>query len=93
VRRAKSSGWRVPSDVKSEVFDGDAVVVDLRTGYYFSLNRTATLVWLGLKEGRDLQETVGRIVEEFAVDRLTAERDCQTLIEELASRGLLEPVP
>ena len=41
-----SQGYRVASrDVVSESFDGDIVVVDLATGRYFSLSRSAGALW------------------------------------------------
>jgi Coenzyme PQQ synthesis protein D (PqqD) len=38
-------------DVIDEVFDGEAVLVNLRTGRYFALDRNATAVWTTLVPG------------------------------------------
>jgi len=47
-----SSGFVVPSgpDVLAEVFDGEAVIVHLGTGMYYSFDRRATELWEQLCE-------------------------------------------
>jgi hypothetical protein len=43
-------------DVLDEVFDGEAVLVNLRTGRYYSLDAAATVVWRALVAGEQLPE-------------------------------------
>jgi hypothetical protein len=46
IEEPMSRGYRITSrDVVSESFDGDIVVVDLATGRYFSLSRSAGVLW------------------------------------------------
>lgn len=40
-------------DVLDEVFDGEAVLVNLATGRYFALSRSATSVWSTIAAGTD----------------------------------------
>ncbi len=55
-------------DVLDEVFDGEAVLVNLRTGRYYSLDAAATAVWRAVVAGEPLPDgTAGfarRLVEE-----------------------------
>jgi hypothetical protein len=44
----------VAGDVLSEVFDGEAVVVQLRTGAYYAFDRFSTTVWERLTAGESL---------------------------------------
>ena len=55
-------------DVLDEVFDGEAVLVNLRTGRYYALDAAATVVWQAVVAGEPLPEGGGafasRLVEE-----------------------------
>ena len=55
-------------DVLDEVFDGEAVLVNLRTGRYYALDAAATEVWRAVVAGEPLPEGSGafahRLVEE-----------------------------
>jgi hypothetical protein len=73
-------------DVIDEAFDGEAVLVHMGTGCYFSLNAAATAVWALLQDGRSpgaIAASLGwepSLVEDF-VERLRAE----LLVEEAES--------
>ena len=58
-------------DVLDEVFDGEAVLVNLRTGRYYALDAAATEVWRAVVAGEPLPEGSGafahRLVEEELV--------------------------
>jgi coenzyme PQQ synthesis protein D (PqqD) len=64
--------------VIDEAFDGEAVLVHMGTGCYFSLNAAATAVWALLQDGRSpvaIAASLGwdpSLVEDF-VERLRAE--------------------
>ena len=55
-------------DVLDEVFDGEAVLVNLRTGRYYSLDAAATVVWRAVVAGEPLPDGSAafarRLVEE-----------------------------
>jgi len=55
-------------DVLDEVFDGEAVLVNLRTGRYYSLDTAATEVWGAVVAGEPLPDGgaafVRRLVDE-----------------------------
>src|ERR1044071_9964050 len=65
-------------DVIDEAFDGEAVLVHMGTGCYFSLNAAATAIWALLQDGRSpgaIAVSLGweaPLVEAF-VERLRAE--------------------
>jgi hypothetical protein len=65
-------------DVIDEAFDGEAVLVHMGTGCYFSLNAPATAIWALLQEGRSVGAIAASLgwepaeVEAF-VERLRAE--------------------
>ncbi len=78
-------------DVIDEDFDGEAVVLNLLSGLYFSFNDTATRIWHAFDEPRDFDDVVktfGVAVRETEV----AEFLERLLIEELLiADGAPEP--
>jgi len=81
----------VASDVVSETLDGEAVLLDLRNGVYFSLNRVGTRVWQLIQEVGEMDLVRERLLEEFEVTPAEVDRDLQRLLTELVQRGLVVP--
>ena len=71
------------------IIDGEAVIVDPGTSMLYSLNPVATLIWEMSSERTAVEEIVDRIVEEFDVERSTAEEDCLELVRDFVDRGIL----
>ena len=79
----------VPDDVLSRELDGEAVLLDLRSGHYFGLNSTGSRVWAALKDGKEAEQIAEGIVEEFDVDLDRALADTRAFIDMLFERGLI----
>lgn len=79
----------IPAEVLSREIDGEAVLLDLRTGRYYGLNATGARMWALLKEGLDAAAAASTIVEEFDVDPSRAEADVEAFIASLVDRGLV----
>ena len=86
-------GFRVnTAHVVSEVFDdGEAAIIDLRSGTYFSLNSTGALLWPTITRGTTLDDLV-----ELALTGTDGGPGIETKIEEfvmsLVAEGIVEPV-
>jgi hypothetical protein len=72
------------------IVDDEALIVDLESGGFFSLDRVGTEVWKGLKDGLDLARIVGAIAEKYGVDQQRVQRDVSELLEELNREGLMD---
>jgi len=79
----------IPSDVLSRDLDGEAVLLDLRSGRYFGLNGTGARVWALLKDGLERVGIAEALTEEFEVDMDTARADVDAFIAALTERGLI----
>ena len=79
--------------VASQTLDGEAVLLHLEGGTYFTLNETGTLVWQLLEQERSFDELLDAVLAAFEVDAETARRDLADLLEQLASHGLIESAP
>ena len=71
-------------------FDGrEAVLVDLNTKRYYTLNETAMIVWRGLERGQSTAEIAREICERYDVSVEHAERSIERLMTSLAAHRLL----
>jgi hypothetical protein len=84
-----ASRVRRSGDVLHRELDGEAVLVDLRSGRYFGLDEVGTAIWAGLEGEATVESLVDRVVSEFQVGRDRAEKDLLALLRDLAGRGLV----
>lgn len=83
---------RVPKAVVCEVLDGEAVLLNLKTGVYFSLNKTGTRMWQALGTHGSFESALPELVRALAPEGQEARvrSDLEQLARELVSAGLLE---
>ena len=86
LKKGKESGsrfiWRIVDD--------EALIVDLESGGFFSLDGVGTEVWKGLQDGLDLAQIVDAITVKYGVDEQTVQRDVSDLLEDLSREGLID---
>lgn len=71
-------------------FDGrEAVLVDLNTKRYYTLNETAMLVWQGLESGQTKDQIANEICEHYDVSVEHAAMSIERLVTSLAAHRLL----
>ena len=76
--------------VASRGLDGGTVLIHYDTGYYYSLNGTATFLWTLLSEREmTFDELAVELAREYARDREDVLPDLRKHLEELAAEGLL----
>ncbi len=86
--------FSVPDEVVSELLDGEAVLLHLRTGKYFSLNATGTRMWALLGKYGDVELALQYLGREFQdIEPGVLRADFAAFVDELLSRGLLERRP
>ena len=66
------------------------LVADSELPEYFGLNAVGTCIWELIADGATRAELLERVLEQFDVERLTAERDLDELLTSLADRQLIE---
>jgi len=68
---------------------GSEYVLNAETGMFYRVTPTAMVLLQAMSEGLDNERLVEAIQAHGAVDRLTATRDVELLINELSVRGIL----
>lgn len=81
---------RVNPDVQYTVLDGEAVLLNLANGYYYTLNRVGTAIWELFAERRPLHAVADEICRRFDVERERARDDLFALVIRLEREGLLQ---
>lgn len=86
------TGFKAAPDIQVSILDGEAALLNVRTGAYFGLNAVGTLIWKAYtEEDRRFDEVVQAICREFSVDAAVAARDARLFTEKILARGLLHP--
>ena len=75
--------------VSTEVGD-ETVILELAEGAYYGLENVGSFVWSLLSEPRTVADLVDSVSREYDVTPDRCERDVLTLVEDLATSGLIE---
>jgi len=81
---------RISPDVVFRDLDGEAVLLNLRTGVYFGLDPVGTRIWDLLVERRSLPAILDTLLGEYEVDTARCERDVRLFLAALTEHALLE---
>lgn len=85
-----TSGFTVPSNVLiQQLPDGEAVMLDLETERYFSLDHVGHRMVQELTAQATVDEACGVLVKEFDIDAVTLRGDMEALIDQLRTENLL----
>jgi hypothetical protein len=80
--RSKKITWRVVEE--------DSVLLNLDTGYYYTLNEVGRFLWESLDGTKKLSAIHKEILDHYDVDPETAKNDILELIDDLLKEGLAE---
>ncbi|MEW6600310.1 MAG: PqqD family protein [Nitrospirota bacterium] len=77
-----------PSVVCTELEDG-AVLLDLQTKFYYSLNQSGLRIWQIINDNKSLIEIVRQITDEYEIDEKSAADSVLRLINKLLKENLV----
>ncbi|MEA2248307.1 MAG: hypothetical protein QOH46_2836 [Solirubrobacteraceae bacterium] len=78
-----------PDELAWREFEGEAVLLDLRTSVYLATNPTATLLWRQLDGGTTESAMAATLVEAFDIPAARAAADVARFIADCRARNLL----
>jgi Coenzyme PQQ synthesis protein D (PqqD) len=79
------------SKIVSEIIDGEAILINLDNGCYYSLNQAGAEIWTLLQAGATLPEIVTELAARYDGAGVDLEASTQQLIDVLCEEQLIRP--
>ena len=85
------SSYLAPNEqqVAAKVMDGEAILINLATGTYYSMPGTGGFIWSLIERKISLNDIVSALATKYDADRQQLEADAARLCQELSDEGLL----
>lgn len=80
----------IPEALVATLSDG-AVLLNLQTKRYFSLNETGTRIWELVQQTADEEMIVATMLREYEVDETMARTEVRRILDELIDAQLIVP--
>lgn len=84
---------RVQPHVVFALVGEESILLNTDSGQYYGLDLIGTKVWLSLAQGATERQICDELLEEFAVEPDALRADIQSILGQLAQRGLITPLP
>jgi len=83
--------WVRPNekDVAVKVLDGEAIMINLTNGTYYSLDKVGTAIWELIERGEPLAQVLQVVTRRYEVDSDTAKGDLKRLVGEMLGEGIV----
>ena len=78
-------------EIAAKVIEGEAIIINLATGMYFSLDGVGALVWESLTDGHSVEEVIMTVTRRYQVPADQAATDVTRLAGEFVTEGLMRP--
>ena len=78
--------------VVSEIIDGEAIIMHISSGHYFSAPATGSLVWSWIEQGADTRSIVQRLAARFSAPQATLSEALSTFVSDLLAHDLIVPI-
>lgn len=75
-------------ELAAEILDGEAIIINLATGSYYSMADAAAAIWQGVERHCSLEEIAARVAAAYDVPLEQARRDVAEIAERLLAENL-----
>jgi len=80
------------NEVTAKVVDGEAIIINLLTGVYYSMDGAGALVWQGIEKGASVGEIVEALAAVYAGAGERLGTDVPALVDRLVEERMVKPV-
>jgi hypothetical protein len=82
-----------PNDkrVISKIIDGEAIIIKLEQGVYYSLNELGSVIWKNIEEKNSSSAIIDYIVSNYSVEISRAKQDVINFLNEMDKEQLIVP--
>src|SRR6476660_2519404 len=77
-------------NIAATIIDGEAIIVNLSTGIYYSMESPGSLVWKMVEQQQSIGRIAGALASQFDTTREQALDDVQRLTAQLLEEDLVE---
>jgi Coenzyme PQQ synthesis protein D (PqqD) len=76
-------------EVAAKVMDGEAILINLSNGIYYSMDKVGAVVWELVEKNFSPEEMVAFIINRYDVESEQAQTDVERLLKELVDEKLI----
>lgn len=76
-------------DVAAKVIDGEAIIMNLSNGLYFSMDRVGSAIWEMVEAGLSVEEMGSALGARYEVSRDVLDADVSRIVAELLAENLV----
>lgn len=76
-------------EVAASVIDGEALIINLSNGVYYSLPGSGAYMWAFLERGHSTASTAAAVVDRYGVAMDRARSDVEGLVDRLIAEGIV----
>jgi Coenzyme PQQ synthesis protein D (PqqD) len=84
-----SEHLRVPDQVQFNRVEGQIVLLDLKRGFFYSLDEVGSTIWEAVAKQGTVEAAVTAVLSSYEVDEKVATEDASRMIELWKTEGLL----
>ena len=86
--------FRIHDDVVWRNLDGESVLLNLESNFYYSLNDTGTFIYEQIKEGQSVHQILEHFYNTYRdqAEPETMKKDIFEVLEDLLKEGLIERI-
>ena len=78
-----------PKILQTPISDGKILLLEPQQGLYFELNEVSVIIYQGILDGSNKNDTLEKITQEFDVSIQQAESDMSALIQQLTDNNII----
>lgn len=85
-----SSQVKIGKQVVFREINGELVLLNLKSGFYFGLDPVGSRMWLLLKDHERLNRVLKLLLQEYSIEENACRNDLLKLVTSLQKSGLIE---
>src|SRR5690242_2963279 len=79
-------------EIAAKVIDGEAIIINLANGIYYSMDKVGGLIWEMIEGGKTLEDMVATILAQYDVSPEQLKSDIEQLVNELLQENLVTAI-